>query len=213
MSNSNQPDKKFTNKEKAFVFAYLGNAGFCAARAARMAGYKAKSSSVFASIGAENLRKPHIQALIEEKMTELAMPAAEVLARLTAMGRASIDDVTTDDGTWFDLQKARENGAIHMIKSFTVERGRKETTSEIIDHPSEDESDDSVKEELETSIVYEKVKFEMYDAKDALKELGKHHKLFTDKIDVSAGLNHTAISIYIPDNGRDTPAENENERD
>lgn len=50
------------------------------------------------------------------------------------------------------------------------------------------------------------LKIELYDALGALRDLGRHHKLFTDKAEVT-GKDGEALNvqIYIPDNGRDRP--------
>lgn len=54
---------KLTPKQQAFVDAYTGAARGNATEAARMAGYKGNATTL-AAVGAENLRKPQIQAAI-----------------------------------------------------------------------------------------------------------------------------------------------------
>jgi hypothetical protein len=56
--------------------------------------------------------------------------------------------------------------------------------------------------ETDTEIIYEEIEFEMYSAHEGLRDLGKHHKLFTDKVDVSGEVNMADVHIYIPANGR-----------
>lgn len=75
-----------TQKQRKFVLAYLSN-GFNATQAAIVAGYSRKTAR---SIGAENLTKPDIKAAIKEKMDEMAMPANEVLARVSAIAALDV---------------------------------------------------------------------------------------------------------------------------
>lgn len=51
--------ENITEKQRRFIMAYLGEAKGNATEAARIAGYKG-SENTLASVGKENLRKPHI---------------------------------------------------------------------------------------------------------------------------------------------------------
>jgi len=150
-----------TDKQRAFVAHYL--VCWNAAEAARRAGYSEKTAR---SIGAENLTKPDIQAAIKEHLTDLHMSADEVLARITARGRASIADVLAlpdaaegaspaqrdllaDDAWRLDLVKAQRTGAIHQIKKLKAGKYGPE--------------------------------IELYDRLPALELIGKHRKLFGAK--------------------------------
>lgn len=62
-----EPDKKLTGKQKKFCEEYIFD--FNASRAAREAGY---SEDTAGAIGHENLKKPEIQAFIEELQADLA---------------------------------------------------------------------------------------------------------------------------------------------
>lgn len=75
-----------TTKQKLFVEAYLGKAGFNATEAARRAGYKGNSVTL-ASVGYENLRIPQIARQIEIRLQEAAMSADEVLNHLAEIAR------------------------------------------------------------------------------------------------------------------------------
>jgi len=105
---------KFTDKQKAFIEHYI----ICwnATEAAISAGYSKKTAR---QIGSQNLSKVNISKAIEKRMSELAMTADEVLFRLGKMARSSVDDIVTidKDGLSIDWGKAKENGAIHLIKS------------------------------------------------------------------------------------------------
>ncbi len=87
--------KKLTPKQQRFVEEYLVDLN--AAAAARRAGYSAKTAKL---IGFENLTKPHLVAIIEERKKALAQDAgitvAEVLRELRAVYRSRL----TDFGTW-----------------------------------------------------------------------------------------------------------------
>lgn len=114
-----------TAQQRRFVAAYLDCLN--ASEAARRAGYKTKANVQ----GARLLAHASIQAAVAAGTARYALPAAEVLARLAAIARGSLADVlrlpetkTREDGStslvgsaWgLDLAKARETGAIHLIK-------------------------------------------------------------------------------------------------
>ena len=80
---------RLSKKQRVFVEHYLQS--FNAADAARKAGYSEHSAR---SIGHENLTKPHILALIEERMSQVAMGADEVLTRLASMARGEVPTKT-----------------------------------------------------------------------------------------------------------------------
>lgn len=61
---------KLTLKQQAFIDAYMGESRGNATDAARRAGYKG-SDAVLASVGAENLRKPQIEAAITKRRQAL----------------------------------------------------------------------------------------------------------------------------------------------
>src|SRR5690348_7970351 len=79
------PYEQLTDKQRAFVDAYCGPAGCNASEAAKRAGYSEKTAY---SIGAENLKKPEIQARVRELLDAWAMPAEGVLAELTEIASA-----------------------------------------------------------------------------------------------------------------------------
>lgn len=68
--------KGLTTKQKLFVEAYLAEPN--ATKAARKAGYKG-SNDTLASVGKENLRKPQIARLLEERVQKAVITADEVL--------------------------------------------------------------------------------------------------------------------------------------
>ncbi len=145
--------RRFTGKQRVFIDEYLktGNA----TQAAIAAGYSPDSAY---SIGSENLKKPEIEAAIQQRYAENAMSANEVLSRQTDIARGDMSDfVEFYPGMKlpvFNLEKAYQNGKMRLVKKlrFLPDGG---------------------------------VEFELYDAQAAQVQIGKAHKLFTDKQDVS----------------------------
>jgi phage terminase small subunit len=162
-----------TTKQRLFIESYLAN-GFNATEAARTAEYKG-SDNVLAVTGFENLRNPKISAVVAERINEAAMSANEVMARLSAIARGDLQDVTDEDGR-FDFEKARQAKKTGLLKKL-----KRKTAAKKVDVSTDDEE----AETLETSIVHEEVEFEMYSAHEALRDLGKFHKLFTDRTEIT----------------------------
>lgn len=104
-----------TEKQRVFVEAYLAN-GFNASAAARKAGYSERTAH---AIGWENLRKPEIAVLVQQGLSERAMPADEVLARIAEQARGTMDDFLDDDGR-IDLKQGRDRGKLHLVKTRSV---------------------------------------------------------------------------------------------
>ena len=75
---------ELTTKQRLFVEAYLANPN--ATEAARKAGY-AGNDKTLSVVGAENLAKPCIAALIEKRVESAAMSADEVLSELSGIAR------------------------------------------------------------------------------------------------------------------------------
>ena len=161
-------------KQKKFIEVYL--ATFNATEAARQARYKGDDATL-ASVGWENLRKPEISKVIEERLAETAMPAGEVLMRLADHARGSMGDfvkVSAEGDPNFDLLSASQLGKLHLVKKLkTKKRSWMAPTLDVATMQIEQ------REITETTI-----EFELYDAQSALSLLGKAHKLFADKLDV-----------------------------
>jgi phage terminase small subunit len=84
---------KLTTKQRLFVEAYLANPN--ATEAARRAGY-AGNDVTLGAVGAENLKKPQIAALIAERVETVAMGADEVLEELANIARGPYVDYKGD---------------------------------------------------------------------------------------------------------------------
>lgn len=161
--------EKLKGRQRAFVDAYLSN-GFNATQAAITAKYAKDSAHVSAS---RLLRNDKVAAAIEEQMEALAMGKAEILARLTAMGRGDIAIVVDDYGN-VDLNQAVRNGQSFLIKKakfreniYTGDDGKERVTRE--------------------------TEVEMYDAQAALVHLGKGHGLFKEQVEHSGEIQVTDV--------------------
>ncbi len=143
---------ELTDKQAAFVHHYI----VClnATEAARRAGYQGNAVTL-ASVGYENLRKPQIRAAIDAALAEAAMPANEVLARLTDQARGTMADILSvkGRGVTLDLKKAAQADRLHLVKKYSKTR--------------------------------QGVSVELYDAQAALQLLAKHHGLLIERQEVS----------------------------
>jgi phage terminase small subunit len=146
-----------SNLQREFINQYF-LCGRNATEAVIRAGYKVKDNrTTAASIGYENLRKPQIKEAIEAQLKEAAMGANEVLFLLSEQARSSFEDFLDERGNP-SIEKAREAGKMHLIKRWKT----KKTISDKI------------------TIIENEV--ELHDSQSALIQLGRYHKLFTDKV-------------------------------
>jgi phage terminase small subunit len=125
-----------------------------ATEAARRAGYSETSARV---IGHENLTKPDISEEIQRRIDDQAMSANEVLCRLADQARGTIEDYISF------------NHAPHPTFTLDLDKARQRGVLHLI------------KKLKYNSDGYPEI--ELYDVQAALVMLGKHHKLFTDKIE------------------------------
>jgi phage terminase small subunit len=150
------------SKQLAFIDAYLSH--WNATKAAIDAGYSERSAY---SIGSENLRKPEIQAAIAARLDALKMSADEVLTRLTQQARGSMAPFIRRDADGdlygFDLSDTQP---LHLLKKASVTRRRQ-------------------KDDHDEIVTVETVTIELYDAQAALQLLGRHHKLFVDRTELT----------------------------
>lgn len=161
-----------SQKQRVFIEEYLQC--FNATEAAKKAGYSERTAY---SIGWENLRKPEIETAISKRLTETAMSADEVLMRLAEQGRGDMGQFLVKDGDaiTIDLEAMKQAGKTHLIKRISQTKRRRTTK-------------DVTEEEVSTTL-------ELYNAQTAQQLIGKHHKLFTDK--VAFGDEDGAIPIML----------------
>lgn len=162
-----------TAQQQFFVEEYLRTFN---ATDSYMAAYPSAKRNSAASNGYRLLHEnADVIELVQARLSEAAMSADEVLARLAAEARGDIDDFLDVDGN-FDLRKARnakKTGLIKKLKTKTTTR----TVGEM---------------EVKTT----EVEFELYDAQAAKALLGKHHKLFTERQELT-GADGGAIAVTI----------------
>lgn len=164
-----------TNKQQRFVSEYLVD--FNATQAAIRAGYSKKTAS---AIGSENLRKPEILEAVKEKI----MSADEVLLRLSDIARGDIADLMdiTSAGFTFRLLTTDEDGnRVTNPNTKLIKKIKQKVTTTL----GKGESDD--REVIETEL-------ELYSAQEALNTLGKYHKLFVDRTELT-GANGAPIEV------------------
>lgn len=155
-------------KRKAFARKYAKNGGN-GVKAYQDAGYK--GSYNVAGVEAHKLLKnPKIVKEIERFMKEDAkadiLTANEVLGGLSAKARADIADVLEADGS-FNLAKAKERGKSKLIKSLKFDKD----TGKVVG-------------------------VELYSAHEAERDLGKFHKLFTERtetVDLTETEKHKTV--------------------
>lgn len=149
-----------------------------ATQAALRSGYSPKTAY---SIGSENLKKPEI---IEALRNE-AISAEEDLIRLTDIARGNITDLmdVTPSGFSIELMTKDENGQLVVKPQAKLIKKIKQKVTTIL---GKTESADD-KEIVETEL-------ELYSALEALTTLGKYHKLFVDRTEIT-GKDGEALKI------------------
>lgn len=144
-------------KRSAFIEHYLRC--WNGAEAARLAGYAERSARQTAH---ELLTKSDIQDAIAQRLADLQASADEVLTRLTDHARGSMADfvdVSPLGEPVINLTEAKTAGKLHLLKKI-------KTTKKV--------SGETVEKSVE---------IELYDAQSALVQLGRHHRLFVDRVE------------------------------
>ncbi|KKN22474.1 hypothetical protein LCGC14_0914830 [marine sediment metagenome] len=184
--------RKLSFKQNLFVEYYLqsiGEEGFHglrvgnATKASRLAGY-AGNDVTLASVGYENLRKPHIKSEIEKRLDDVVMGSNEVLVRLGQMARGfdmtkyvkltETFRVREKDGKFYkefagytmkiDIDKLQEDGFSHLIKKI------KQTSRGGVD-------------------------VEWHDQMAALVHIGRHHGSFKDITEWRGKIEYEDVSL------------------
>lgn len=154
--------------------------------------YSSKNRNNARTSAATLLAKPNIQEEINRRLTEKAMGSDEVLARLSAMARASLLPFIkiTDEGfVYFDFSHPDAKEYLFLIKKIKTKRTRR------------------LEGKGESSEVWEDewVEVELHDSQSALEKIGKYHKMFIDRIDVTTDGNKITQgdSIIVIKHGND----------
>lgn len=114
----------------------------------------AGNQNTLKQVAAENLAKPYIRAEIDRRLRPFILSANQVLAGLSSIAENDIAEAFEADGS-FNLEKAKERGVTRLIKSLNFDKDTGKMT-----------------------------KVELYSAHDGLRDLGKYHKLFTEKLEI-----------------------------
>jgi phage terminase small subunit len=151
-----------TYKQKAFAEAYLlcGNA----TKAAKMAGYSEKTAR---SLGCENLTKPDIKILIQERLKEKRISADKVLALLSLQAEGSLEyflDIHSDGFASIDISTLQARDHLRLIRKLKIKHSRRIVGRGRNAQKWEDET----------------IEIELYDAQKALIMLGRYYGLFNN---------------------------------
>jgi hypothetical protein len=145
-----------------FVEYYLGKSNWNATDAARRAGYADPELS-----GWLNRQNEVIAEAISRRIAAVAMDADECLMRIGRFARGTLKPFLTEvDGEmWPDLNSDQANENFDLLKKIKPKKR--------IGGPPEDKWT-----EIE-------IELEIHDPLRSLELIGRHHKLFTDKTEVS----------------------------
>lgn len=143
-----------TDRRRAFVEHYCQC--WNATEAARRAGYSPKTAQEQASRLLSNII---VKEAIAARVAELTMTTDEVLIRLAAHARGSIEDFLSEQDNEFDIETARARGRLGLVRKL------KQTTRYTKD------GERFVTQEVE-----------LYDAQAALVQIGRALGMFVDKI-------------------------------
>lgn len=169
-------EPKLTGKQRMFCEHYIACC-FNATEAARRAGYSDNGDTALSVRGHELLRNSKVSDYIAQRTAETVMSANEVLLRLGRMAQGSLEpfidtgEQLKGDTPHFDLSTPRAIENLHLIKKMKTKSITK----------IKEGDDESGGEGL--NIV--EIELEIHDPKDALVQLGRYHKLFTDKQEVT----------------------------
>ena len=155
------------NKRRVFVNEYLKD--FNATQAAIRAGYSVKTAR---SIGQRLLTYDDISIAIDAEITKRGMGKEDVIFGLAQIARGDIADLMDITPLGFTLQLMHDGADGQKIinpKTKLIRKIKQKVTTFI----AKKESDED-REIVETEI-------ELYSSFDAYVQLGRYHKLFTDK--------------------------------
>ena len=155
-----------TPKQQRFVEEYLIDLN--ATQAAIRAGYSEKTAG---SVGNENLTKPEIAAAVQQAMNARSarteITADRVLQELAKIGFSDIRKVFTPGGNLLPIQDLDDETAATMSSVEVVTRKVPGAEEAEVEHVA---------------------KIKLWDKRAALELLGKHLKLFTDKVETNGNV-------------------------
>lgn len=132
---------------------------------AYQAAYPKSSRDAARRNGSRLMTNDDIREEIQLRVNEITLSANEVLTRLADHAKADMKDfMSVADNGEVALDIAKAEGKTHLIKKVTQRTSRRTTEKAVIE---------------ETSLT-----LELHDAQAALVHIGKHHKLFTEKVEM-----------------------------
>jgi hypothetical protein len=156
-------EKIISDSDRAFIDEYIAN-GYNATRAYMKVHPKAKYESARA-LSSKMLTNLNIREAIAKEFEARTMKREEVLGRLSDMARAthySFIEIDSDGFVYFDFSSEEAKSHLHLIKKIKSTRKRR-----VVGKGEEAEEWEG-----------EWVEVELHDAKDALKLIGQHEKIF-----------------------------------
>jgi phage terminase small subunit len=156
--------ERLTDKEAMFIDQYFINK-LNGTEAAWLT-YDCKSRAVASVIASELLAKPKIRTRVDARLDQYHMAADELLARIAADARGTMEYFIDPGSGVIDLKKAAEANALGLLKRYK--------TKFITTTRTTGRGESAVTEEIETA----EVEVELYDAQAARRDIGKHLGLF-----------------------------------
>jgi phage terminase small subunit len=184
----NPLELKLTRRQELFVREYMVDLD--AKRAAIAVGYSERSAD---AIGRENIRKPHIRAVIDVEIAERAkrldISAQAVIQELARIGFADMADYIEID----------ESGMIRALPLDTLAEGK----SRIIKKVKEKRTIRTTKGDKDNpdgdQILDDTYEFELHDKVKSLELLAKHLGLLQDKTEVNVNVPITVEIVKFSD--------------
>jgi phage terminase small subunit len=171
--------RKIEPKHREFIKEYMQN-GYNGTQAYRKIFPRSSYESARSS-ASDLLTNPNIQEELAKEFDKKVMKREEVLSRLSDMARAShhpFIEINEEDGSvYYDFSSPEAKSHLHLIKKIKTKRSRRAYGKG---------------EDAETW-EHEWVEVELHDAKDALKLIGQHEKLFVP--DEGEGAKFTAPEV------------------
>lgn len=175
---------KLTDKQQAFVNEYLVDLN--ATQAATRAGYSEKTAQ---QVGSENLSKPVIAEAIQKAFADRAertqLTADRILAEIMKLAFINPKHLYDDEGNLKPIHELSDDVACAIA---AVDVGETKVAL--------GKEDDSV---IQTCV--KKIKF--WDKRASLELLGKHLKLFTDKVEHTGNITIEVVK-FTDDNDTDS---------
>jgi hypothetical protein len=109
--------KELTERQRAFVRAFVGEAQGVATRAATIAGYSSSNATRLMST-------PAIRSAIGEAVDEAGMSVEEIVERIAEIARFQPGDYATTDEAGklrFDFHKMEADGKLHLIRDIYLD--------------------------------------------------------------------------------------------